>query len=95
VLDSTQIEFLKGALECAHAGHLAGGLKNNREFLGGCVEFAEEISPDVQALLYDPQTSGGLLVAVAPDEVEAARAALLAAGCGAAHIGEVVAKHPF
>ena len=92
VLDSTQIEFLKGALECAHASHLAGGLKNNREFLGGCVEFGEEISPDIRALLYDPQTSGGLLVAVAPDEVEAARQALLAAGCGAAHVGEVVAK---
>ncbi len=92
VIDSTQIEFLNGALECAHAGHLAGGLKNNREFLGGCVEFADHISPDIQSLLYDPQTSGGLLVAVAPDEVEAARQALLAAGCRAAHIGEVVAK---
>ncbi len=92
VFDSTQVEFLEGALACAHAGHLAGGLKNNREFLGGCVEFAEEISPDIQALLYDPQTSGGLLVAVAPDEVESARQALVAAGCSAAHVGEVVAK---
>ncbi len=92
MFDSTQIEFLAGALECAHAGHLAGGLKNNREFLGGCVEFADHISPDVQALLYDPQTSGGLLVAVAPDEMEHARQALQAAGCAAAHIGEVLAK---
>lgn len=92
VIDSTQVEFIAGALECAHAGHLAGGLKNNREFLGGCVEFAEHISPDVQALLFDPQTSGGLLVAVAPDEVEHARQALQAVGCGAAHVGEVVAK---
>lgn len=92
VFDSAQIEFLAGALECAHAGHIAGGLKNNREFLGGCVEFAEEISPDLQALLFDPQTSGGLFVAIAPDEVEAARQALLAAGCSAAHVGEVVAK---
>jgi len=92
VIDSTQIEFLQGALECAHAGHLAGGLKNNRDFLGACVEFAERISPDVQALLYDPQTSGGLLVAVAPDEVEHARQALQAAGCMAAHVGEALAK---
>jgi selenide,water dikinase len=92
VLDSTQIEFIAGALECAHAGHLAGGLKNNRQFLGGCVEFAEDISPDVQALLFDPQTSGGLLVAVAPDEAEAASAALRRAGCAAAHVGEVLPK---
>ncbi len=92
VIDSSQIEFLDGALACAHAGHLAGGLKNNRDFLNGCVEFSDSISPDVQALLYDPQTSGGLLVAVAPDEMEAARQALAGAGCGAAHTGEVVAK---
>ncbi len=92
VIDSSQLEFLDGALACAHAGHLAGGLKNNRDFLSGCVEFSDSISPDVQALLYDPQTSGGLLVAVAPDEMEAARQALRAAGCAAAHIGEVVAK---
>jgi selenide,water dikinase len=102
VIDSAQIEFIAGALECAHAGHLAGGLKNNREFLGGpaerdsasprCVEFADHISPDVQALLYDPQTSGGLLVAVPPDEVEHAQQVLRAAGCAAAHLGEVLAK---
>ncbi len=92
VIDSSQLEFLDGALACAHAGHLAGGLKNNRDFLSGCVEFSDSISPDVQALLYDPQTSGGLLVAVAPDEVEAARQALVAAGCRAAYIGEVIAK---
>jgi selenide,water dikinase len=92
VIDTAQIEFLDGALACAHAGHLAGGLKNNREFLGGCVEFAANISPDVQALLFDPQTSGGLLVAVAPDETEHARQALRAAGVAAAHLGEVVAK---
>jgi selenide,water dikinase len=99
VIDSAQIEFLDGALACAHAGHLAGGLKNNREFLGACVEFAEDVSPDVQALLFDPQTSGGLLVAVAPDEAEHARQALRAAGpaaggagCSAAHVGEVVTK---
>ena len=92
VIDTAQIEFIAGALECAHGGFIAGGLKNNREFLGGCVEFADHISPDVQALLYDPQTSGGLLVAVAPDEVEHARQALRTAGCAAAHLGEVVAK---
>jgi selenide,water dikinase len=54
--------------------------------------FQRDIAPDVQALLFDPQTSGGLLVAVAPDEAEHARQALRAAGVAAAHLGEVVAK---
>jgi selenide,water dikinase len=92
ILNNRQVAFLDGALECSHAGHLAGGLKNNREFLGACVEFAPDISPEVENLFYDPQTSGGLLVAVAPEQTDAARKALLAAGCAAMLIGEVVAK---
>jgi len=47
VLASQQVEFIEGALECARGGHLAGGLEANREFLGGCVEFAPEVSPEV------------------------------------------------
>jgi len=92
VIESSQVEFIVGALKCASDGHFAGGLKNNREFLGGCVEVAAEVWPELEALLYDPQTSGGLLVAVAPQAAEAARRALDAAGCAAMLIGEVVAK---
>ncbi|MCH6554460.1 MAG: selenide, water dikinase SelD, partial [Acidobacteria bacterium] len=66
-LDSSQMEWVEGALDCARAGHLAGGLKNNREFVGDCAAFEASVPPEVQHLLYDPQTSGGLLVAIAPD----------------------------
>jgi len=41
---------------------IAGGLKRNREFLTGCVEIAKSIPDEVKNLLYDPQTSGGLLL---------------------------------
>ncbi len=92
VIESHAIEFLEGALECARGGYLAGGLKNNRDFLGGCVEFGTTVSPEVQSLLYDPQTSGGLLVAVAPEQLDAAQKALRTAGCTAMLIGEVVPK---
>jgi len=91
-LDNRQVAFLDGALECARAGHLAGGLKNNREFLAACIEFGPGISPEIENLFYDPQTSGGLLAAVAPDKVDAARKALVAAGCAAMLIGEVLPK---
>ncbi len=91
-IDSRQVAFLDGALVCARNGHLAGGLKNNRDFFGECVHFGGYVPPEVQQLLFDPQTSGGLLVAVATEQAEAARRALLAAGCGAMLIGEVVEK---
>lgn len=90
--DSSKLEWLDGALDCARAGHFAGGLKNNRDFLGGCVEFAPGVSADVQSLLFDPQTSGGLLVALAPDQAEAAAKALRQAGSAAMTIGEVLPK---
>ena len=100
VIESSRIELLDGALECARAGYLAGGLKNNREFVSSCVAFAPNVSLDLQNLLYDPQTSGGLLVAIAPEAVEAAVNALRAcpasfggaSGCSAMLIGEVLPK---
>jgi len=91
-IDSSELEWIDGALECARGGHLAGGLKANREFLGGCVEFAAGVALDVQNLLYDPQTSGGLLAAIAPDQAAAAQKALREAGCAALLAGEVLPK---
>jgi selenide,water dikinase len=64
---SRAVDFLPGALEYARAGAQPGGLKNNREFASGAVEMAGDIAPEVEALLYDPQTSGGLLITL-PEE---------------------------
>jgi selenide, water dikinase len=43
-------------------------------------------------LLFDPQTSGGLLVAISPDAADAALAALLRHGVNASRVGRVIAK---
>jgi len=91
-IDTSQLEFLEGALECAAAGHLAGGLKKNREYIGGCVEFADSVPEDVRHLLFDPQTSGGLLAAVAPNQLDAACKTLAEVHCSAMLIGEVLEK---
>jgi selenide,water dikinase len=58
-----RIPFLPGAIEYARAGAVPGGTGNNREFVESCVRVERELSPELEALLYDPQTSGGLLIA--------------------------------
>jgi selenide, water dikinase len=62
------IRYLPGAVEYSRAGAFSGGLHNNREFVESCVEMAEAIAPETQALLYDPQTSGGLLISLPEHE---------------------------
>jgi selenide,water dikinase len=86
------IPYLPGALEAARAGFLPGGLKNNRDFVGDCVAFAESVPQEYRDLLFDPQTSGGLLISIAPDSAEAAIAALHRHGVSARRVGRVVTK---
>jgi len=59
-----QLRFLPGALEYARQGAVPGGLKNNREFAVCAVETLRELPREIEDLLYDPQTSGGLLIAL-------------------------------
>jgi selenide,water dikinase len=56
-----KIRLLPGALDYARAGALPGGLHNNRDFASCAVETLREFSRELEDLLYDPQTSGGLL----------------------------------
>jgi selenide, water dikinase len=64
-IDAATVRFLPGALDYARQGALPGGLKNNREFASAAVEIVRDLAPEVENLLYDPQTSGGLLIALA------------------------------
>ncbi len=90
--DHAQVAYLPGALEAAREGHLAGGLKNNRNFVGGCVGFEAGVPQAYRDLLFDPQTSGGLLVAIASEAADDAVAALARRGVNARRIGGVVPK---
>ena len=91
-LDHTRVAYLPGAIDAARGGFFSGGLKNNREFIEGCVSFAAPVAEEYRALLMDPQTSGGLLVAVAPEAANAAQAAFERHGIDARRIGEATAK---
>jgi selenide, water dikinase len=63
-IDVDAVQYLPGAVEYARQGALPGGLKNNREFASCAVEAQRELAPEIEALLYDPQTSGGLLISL-------------------------------
>jgi selenide,water dikinase len=65
-IETPAVRFLPGAVDCARWGALPGGLKNNRDFSSCAVEIARDIAPEIENLLYDPQTSGGLLISL-PD----------------------------
>jgi len=90
VIDHSKIDFLPEALNCSRQGFLPGGLKRNIEFISECVEFASGIPEEVRNLLYDPQTSGGLLLSVAAGDAAGLLAALRENGVAAQEIGEVV-----
>lgn len=91
-LHTSRIPFLTGALECARAGHISGGLRNNRDFAECTVGYEEGIPEDVRALLFDPQTAGGLLISVAAEDSAGLTQSLAAAGVPAVEIGKVVAR---
>jgi selenide,water dikinase len=91
-IDHERLPYLPGAVDAARAGFASGGLKNNREFLEGCVEFSPKVADEIRTLLYDPQTSGGLLVALASETADAATALLERRGIPARVIGAVIEK---
>ncbi len=68
VLEGDRLPLYPGALEAAVAGVRTGGDARNREYLAGHVE--GEVDPAIEAIVYDPQTSGGLLAAVDPALVD-------------------------
>jgi selenide, water dikinase len=86
------VEYLPGAIQCARDGNASMGLNNNRDFIGDCVEFAESVPEEFRLLMFDPQTSGGLLASVAPDAAKAALESLAKHGVAARQIGRVVEK---
>lgn len=88
------LPLLPGALDYARAGMAAGGLGRNRDFLerDGYVQIDDRVDPALRLLLYDPQTSGGLLFMLPAAATESLQAACEAAGQPCWHIGEVIAE---
>ena len=73
-IDAESVPLLPGALELAAAGMLTSGDKTNREYIGGDVEITPRTDENLLKLFFDPQTAGGMLIAIE----EKASGALLA-----------------
>jgi selenide,water dikinase len=95
-VEESDLPLLPGALECCRAGMIPGGGQRNREFFGPRVRISDEVAAEMVEIAFDPQTSGGLLIALSERDALALLAALQAAGIADSEIvGRVVEQGPF
>ena len=87
-IEARAVPLLPGALDYAGRQAKPGGLQNNKEFAGPDTGSAPDLDPDLLDLLYDPQTSGGLLVSLPPADAED----MMKRFAGACLIGRVLPK---
>lgn len=88
VIEPASVPLLPGALDAVRAGAVPKGLTNNREYSSCAVAGEDAIDADLLTILYDPQTSGGLLISLP----EADAVSLLAAFPAARRIGRVITR---
>jgi len=88
-LDAAALPALPGALELAAAGVRTGGDRRNREFASAHV--TSDASPELEALAYDPQTAGGLLITLPAAKRPVLEATFAAAGLALHAVGRVEA----
>jgi len=70
-INSSAVPLLEGALELASQGMLTGADKTNRQYVGDDVQIAPSVDENLVKLLFDPQTAGGMLIAVSDDQSKA------------------------
>ncbi|HEX9145753.1 MAG TPA: selenide, water dikinase SelD, partial [Candidatus Binatia bacterium] len=80
VIESAKLPLLDGAEHLAESGYLTGGCKRNRDYLNDKMHIDESVREGLVEVALDPQTSGGLLIAVAKTHAGELVAALHAAG---------------
>jgi len=94
-IEFERLKLLPGTIEYARAGALTGGANANRQFLEGRIEFNPNLDETAHHVIYDAQTSGGLLIAVDENDAGALLQALIDRGIDAADIGAVIPRDKF
>ncbi len=87
-IDASSVPLLEGALELAREGLLTGADKTNRQYVGDDVSIAESVDKDLVKLLFDPQTAGGMLIAIGPEKANLLLSKLQKNYCDARVIGQ-------
>jgi selenide,water dikinase len=64
LIEESDLPLMPGALELCRAGMIPGGGRRNREFFGPRIKISDEIADEMAEIAFDPQTSGGLLIAL-------------------------------
>jgi selenide, water dikinase len=92
-ISAAALPVLTEALVFGGAGFLSGGLEKNREYYSPSVSFGPAVNDKMRNVMFDPQTSGGLLMSVPALEADGLLAELKGAGIkDASIVGEVVAE---
>lgn len=87
-----KVDLLPGAVKHARAGALTGGAEANKKFLEGKIEIDKSFDKYVHDLIYDAQTSGGLLMALPIERADEFLGYLKSQDIDAADIGQVIGK---
>jgi len=93
VIDAARVPLFDGVIALVGANR-SGGLASNRDHFEAGVQVDPGVNPDVLSLLFDPQTSGGLLIAAAREFADDVAAAMERGGVRASRIGETHASVP-
>jgi len=91
-ISAEKIPVFDGAVKLAEQGIIPGGAGRNEEYLSGKINFAEGVSKELRAILFDPQTSGGLLFSVPKEDKDELLKNLNEAKVNASVIGNVYPK---
>lgn len=94
-IDSGKIPIIKGATEFAKMGLIPAGAYSNRNHIGGKICFKNKIEKDIEDILFDPQTSGGLLISVEKEKAPQLLKELEKSPTEYAIIGEVLEEGEF
>jgi selenide,water dikinase len=87
-IDAAALPIIPGVLPIV-GQNKSGGMNTNRDHFGRGVEFAAGVSPELRDLVFDPQTSGGLLISVAPESADSVATDLKKRGIQAVFVGSV------
>jgi selenide,water dikinase len=88
-VNSSSVPLLPGAADYAATGLIPAGMYRNRDFVGGLCDIGPAVERSVADIIFDPQTSGGLCIALDEERAFELADRLISRGIAAAVIGRV------